>query len=86
MEHIASRDLRNHTAGVIRRVQEGKTVIVTVNGRPTAQLMPLTVSRRRWISREDLIGRLRLTQADAGLRDDLARLAGDTTDDLNRLR
>jgi prevent-host-death family protein len=81
MDHVASRDLRNNTAGVIRRVQEGKTVIVTVNGRPAAQLMPITVSRRHWISRDDLVGRLRLAQADVGLRDDLARLAGEMTDD-----
>lgn len=86
MDRIASRDLRNDTAGVIRRVQEGKTLIVTVNGRPAAQLAPVRVGRRRWISREDLVGRLRVVQADAGLRDDLTRLAGDTTDDLDDLR
>lgn len=45
--------------------------------------MPLTVSRRRWISRGDLALRLRVAQADNGLRDDLARLAGATTDDLD---
>jgi prevent-host-death family protein len=86
MDHVASRELRNDTAGVIRRVQDGKTLIITVNGRPTAQLMPLTVSRRRWISRDALALRLRVAQADSGLRHDLARLAGDTTDDLDSNR
>ncbi len=83
MDQVASRDLRNDTAGVIRRVQEGKTVIITVNGRPMAQLMPVTASRRRWISHQDLSSRLLVAQADPGLREDLARLAGETTDDLD---
>ena len=83
MDQVASRDLRNDTAGVIRRVQEGKTVIITVNGRPMAQLMPVTGSRRSWISRQDLSRRLLTAQADVGLREDLARLAGETTDDLD---
>jgi hypothetical protein len=48
--------------------------------------MPLTVSRRRWISRDALALRLRVAQADSGLRHDLARLAGDTTDDLDSNR
>jgi len=28
MDQVASRDLRNDTAGVIRRVQEGNTVLI----------------------------------------------------------
>ena len=61
-------------------------MIITVNGRPMAQLMPVTGSRRTWISRQELSRRLLITQADSGLREDLARLAGDTTDDLGRPR
>jgi hypothetical protein len=41
---------------------------------------------RSWISRDELVARLRRAQADAGLRDDLAWLAGDTTDDLGPIR
>jgi prevent-host-death family protein len=85
-EEIASRELRNDTAGVLRRVQAGARVTVTINGRPVAELVPMQTSRRRWIGREELVGRLRRTQADPGLRADLARLAGDTTDDLGPVR
>jgi prevent-host-death family protein len=81
-ERIASRELRNDTAGVLRRVQAGSRVTVTVNGRAVAELVPVQTSRRRWIGREELVGRLRRAQADPGLRADLDRLAGDTTDDL----
>lgn len=38
--------------------------------------------RRRWLSREELAKRLVTGQADPWLRDDLERLAGETTDDL----
>lgn len=71
---------------MLRRVQAGEHVTVTVNGRAVAELVPVQRSRRRWIGRADLIDRLRRAQADTGLRADLARLAGDTTDDLGPLR
>ena len=85
-ETVASRDLRNDTAGVLRRVQSGERVTITQNGRPVAELVPLRPTRRSWIPRAELVARLRVAQADPGLRDDLARLAGDTTDDLGPVR
>jgi prevent-host-death family protein len=86
MSTVASRELRNDTAGVLRRVQAGEDVTITVNGRPVAQLTGLPSSRRRWLPRGELVARLRRAQADPGLRDDLDRLAGDTTDDLEPIR
>jgi prevent-host-death family protein len=86
MAHIATRELRNDTAGVLRRVQAGEDVVITVNGRPVAQLIPVVPARRRWIPRAELAGRLRAAQADPGLREDLATLAGETTDDLGPIR
>lgn len=83
---VASRDLRNDTAGVLRRVQSGEDVVITVNGQPVAQLVPVHPARRRWLSGVELAARLRSAQADPGLRDDLARLAGETTDDLGPIR
>jgi prevent-host-death family protein len=85
-EFVASRDLRNDTAGVLRRVQSGERVTITQNGRPVAELVPLRRSRRSWIGRAELVGRLRKSQADPGLRADLARIAGETTDDLGPVR
>lgn len=55
---------------------------VTVNGRPVAELVPVHRTGRDWIRRDELVARLRRAQADPGLRADLARLAGDTTDDI----
>jgi prevent-host-death family protein len=86
MSEIASRELRNNTAGVLSRVQSGEDVIITVNGRGVARLVPIQPARRRWLPRAELVGRLRSVQADPGLREDLAELAGDTTDDLDPIR
>lgn len=86
MTEIASRDLRNDTAAVLRRVEAGESLTVTSNGRPVAQLVPVPRSRRAPIPRAELIRRLSRHQADPGLRDDLRELAGDTTDDLGPIR
>jgi prevent-host-death family protein len=83
---VASRDLRNNTADLLRRVDAGEQIVITKRGDPVASLVPYEQSRRRWLPRGELVQRLVASQADAGLRDDLARLAGDTTDDLGPLR
>jgi prevent-host-death family protein len=86
MMEVASRDLRNDTAGVLRRVQAGEDITITVKGRPVAVLSAARPSGRRWLTKTEFLQRLPHAQADPGLRDDLAALAGDTTDDLGRLR
>jgi len=85
MESVAARELRNDTAGLLRRVEAGEEVVITVNGRPAARLVAVD-ARRRWLPRAELARRLRSAQADPGLRADLAALAGDTTDDLGPVR
>ena len=86
MPEVASRDLRNDTAGVLRRVQAGEDITITVKGRPVAVLTPVRQQRRRWLTGTEFLTRLQNAQADPGLRDDLAILAGDTTDDLGPVR
>ena len=85
MSTVASRELRNDTAGVLRRVEAGEEVTITVNGRAVALITAVTPKRRRWLSKAELIKRLETSQADPGLRDDLAELAGETTDELDDL-
>ena len=80
---VGTRELRNATAALLRRVQEGEEVTITVRGEPVAALVPLrTEPRRRWISRDDLLEILLTSQADSGLTADLAALGDETTDDL----
>ncbi len=85
MSTIASRDLRNHTADVLRQVADGTHVTITVNGMPVAEISPVRSARKQFWSRTDLIEIVTRRQADPGLRDDLDALAGDTTDDLDPL-
>lgn len=86
MSEVAVRELRNDTAGVLRRVEAGEEVVITVRGRPVAALVGLREQRRHWIPRDELVERLRRSQADPGLRRDLRGLAGETTDDLGPIR
>ncbi len=81
MIEIASRELRNQTRAVLDLVLGGQHVVITVDGRPVAQLEP--VSRgTRWVSRRVFLDDVLAVQADPGLAADLADLAGETTDDL----
>jgi prevent-host-death family protein len=81
MTEVASRDLRNDTRGVLRRVADGEDIVITVAGQPVAMLSPLR-QRSRWVSRADFVRRFADRQADPGLAGELAELAPDTTDDL----
>jgi antitoxin (DNA-binding transcriptional repressor) of toxin-antitoxin stability system len=67
-------------------VEKGEHVVITSRGRPVAELIPVRATRRGSISRSELTRRLLRTQADAGLREDLALLSGETTDDLGPIR
>lgn len=83
--HVASRELRNETASLLERVRSGERIVITSRGRPVASLVPLEDSSKRWLARTELVRRLQTSQADPGLREDLARLTGETTDDLDPL-
>lgn len=85
MTTVASRDLRNHTADVLRQVADGTPVTVTVNGAPVAEIQPIRSARPQFFGRADLVDLLGHHQADPGLTAHLDALAGDTTDDLDQL-
>jgi prevent-host-death family protein len=78
---IPARDLRNDVSGVLRRVEAGERLRVTVSGRPVAELVPLAQLRRsvRW---QDLMHDADDWRADAALTEDLRQLVPDTTDDV----
>jgi len=78
-EEVSVRELRNHTAEVLRRVEGGERLKVTVDRRPVAELVPLP-SRSAWVPRRRVLDGL--VQADAGLRGELDEALTDTIDDL----
>jgi prevent-host-death family protein len=77
MAEVAIRDLRNHTGDVLRRVEAGESVIVTVSGRPVAQLVPLP-RRKQYLTFDEIAA----NRADAGLLAELRDMMPDTTDDI----
>ena len=82
---VASRELRNDTAGVLRRVAAGEVVEVTVNGEPVAELGPVREQRSHWTPTAVFAARLERAQADPELREELRALTGDT-DELGPIR
>jgi prevent-host-death family protein len=82
---VASRELRNDTAGLLRRVEEGERIVITRRGKPVADLVPHR-GESRWLRPDEVMEIVTKFSADPGLRDDLERLVGDTTDDLGPIR
>jgi prevent-host-death family protein len=76
---VSVRELRNHTADVLRRVEAGERLRVTVDRRPVAELAPLP-ARDTWVPRARAVAAL--VQSDAALSDELAAALGDTVDQL----
>lgn len=77
METIPQKELRNHVGEVLRRVERGETLTVTVAGRPVAELRP--ASKRSWVSGPALTDVWR-SPTPRDLEDDLDRLHTELTD------
>ena len=78
------RELRNNTRAVLDRVDAGETIVITVDGREVAELRPIE-RRAKWMSRAEFVRRFSGRQADPDLARGVARVAPDTTDDLDPL-
>ncbi len=81
MTDIPARELRNDVSAVLRRVEAGEHLRVTVSGRPVAELKPLA-ARPRSVPWSAFMQRRERWQSDPGLATDLADLLPGTTDDL----
>ena len=68
-------------SGVLRRVEAGERLRVTVSGRPVAELVPLA-ARPRSMSWEAFTEGIEEWRADPGLARELAELLPETTDDV----
>jgi prevent-host-death family protein len=78
-DEVSVRELRNRTAEVLRRVEAGQRLRVTVDRRPVAELVPLA-GRSVWVSRRRVLDNLR--QADPQLLRHLDLALADTVDQL----
>jgi prevent-host-death family protein len=76
---VSVRELRNYTADVLRRVEAGERLTVTVDRRPVAELVPLA-ARSTWVPRQRALDAF--VQADPALRRELQEALPDTVDEL----
>jgi prevent-host-death family protein len=75
---IGLRELRQHASDIIRRVEAGDSVTVTVSGRPTARIVP--VGRGNWRRWEDIAGLFKGDRAAEGWSDERDLLDDAVTD------
>jgi len=79
---IPARDLRNHTAEVLRRVEAGEEIEVLRDNRPVAKIIPLSW-RRRWLPASEIASELvKLGPDTTGLAQELRETPTGSTDDL----
>lgn len=81
MAMIPQKELRNQVGEVLRRVEAGETLTVTVAGRPVAELAP--AARRRWITGRALADVWR-GPAPHALDEDLGQLGAGLVDPFTR--
>ena len=81
MREIPQRELRNNVAAVLREVEAGERVRVTVRGRPVADLVPIA-ERKRGLSPEEVARIVAQVPLDPGFAGDLDAVAGATIDEL----
>lgn len=82
MTALPARELRNHTAEVLRRVEAGEEIEILKDNRPVAKIIPIS-RRRQWLPASEVLRELvRLGPDTTGLREELRETSTDTTDDL----
>ncbi len=82
---VSVRDLRNHTAKVIAAIESGQPVVLTVHGRPVADILPRQARSERRSSEALLadLGEIGEIARDLGVESDPGDFrSGWTTDDL----
>jgi prevent-host-death family protein len=71
---IASRELRNDTAGLLRRVEAGETVVITRRGKPVADLIPHRETASRGLTPADVLEIRRIASSDPTWGAELAEM------------
>lgn len=82
---VSVRELRNHTARVVAAIESGEPVVLTVHGRPVADIVPRVARSERRSTEAVLAGLsgIAALAADVGVESDPADFdTGLTTDEL----
>lgn len=78
MADVRARELRNELSDVLRRVESGERMRITLRGRPVADLVPVT-TRPTSVSWAGFAAALGSAGADTALLDELAQALPDDT-------
>lgn len=54
MKSVSLRELRQHTAALVRRAEHGEHINITVSGRPAARLVPIVA--KQWQTWDAIAG------------------------------
>ena len=82
MRTIPQRELRNNVGQVLRQVEAGERLRITVDGRPVADLVPTHEALRTFVSRADFTRLLARAPLDPDFAQDIAALTDATLDEL----
>jgi prevent-host-death family protein len=82
MKTIPQRELRNKISAVLREVEAGERIRVTVNGRPVAELVPIDTTRQTFVPRDKIMEILTKAPLDQQFAKDIKEIAGATIDEL----
>lgn len=82
MRTITRLELRNQIAKVLRQVEAGERLRVTVDGRPVADLVPIRDTRRGLVSRDEVTRLLADAPLDPAFTDDILATTGATIEEL----
>jgi antitoxin (DNA-binding transcriptional repressor) of toxin-antitoxin stability system len=77
---VPIRELRNSTSSVVKELESGERLTLTVNRRPVADILPHVEQRDPWVPAAELRRVVREAAADPALLDDLAEVRGDELD------
>jgi prevent-host-death family protein len=82
MKTISQRELRNHVSRVLRQVEAGGSMRITVNGRPVADLVPIAGVRRTFVPRNEVLRLLARAPLGRRFSRDIEGAAGPTIEEL----
>jgi prevent-host-death family protein len=71
---VPSRELRNDTAGLLRKVEEGERVVITRRGKPVADLVPHKEESGRWLTPIEVVEIREITAGDPTWGAELAEM------------
>lgn len=81
IHEIPQRELRNDISRILKEVAEGKSLRVTVKGRPVADLIPVSEGRR-FVPRAEVERLLREAPLDEAFKRDVDGVLGATIEEL----